>query len=153
MVTVRPATPAEGGTLAGIAREAYRRYVPRMGREPAPMLADYDAVAASGQAWVAQDRGEVIGFIVLVPLPDYLMVENLAVRPSSQGCGAGSRLLALAGEQARARGLGELFLYTSELMTENIGYYRRRGFTEIDRGEKDGFARVFFARKVGPAGQ
>ena len=38
----------------------------------------------------------------------------------------GSRLLRLAEEQAHARGLPEVRLYTNEAMTENLDYYPRR---------------------------
>ncbi len=101
MVTVRLAAPAEAVTLHAIAREAYQRYVPRIGREPAPMSADYGAAVRDGQAWVAVDQGQVIGFIVLIAEPGHLLLKNLAVRPSWQGGGAGSRLLALAEDEAR----------------------------------------------------
>jgi hypothetical protein len=43
MVTVRLAAPGEAGILQAIAREAYQRYVLRIGREPAPMSAGYAA--------------------------------------------------------------------------------------------------------------
>ena len=56
MVTVRLAAPGEAAILHAIAREAYQHYVPRIGREPAPMSADYGAAVRDGQAWVAVDQ-------------------------------------------------------------------------------------------------
>jgi hypothetical protein len=100
MSTVRLAAEGEAATLHAIAREAYQRYVPRIGREPAPMSADYAAAVRSGQAWVAVDRGEVIGLMVLVAQPDHLLVENLAIRPST-GCSSAS-----ASPDRRAQGNG-----------------------------------------------
>jgi GNAT superfamily N-acetyltransferase len=148
MVTVRLAAPAEAVTLRVIAREAYQHYVPRIGREPAPMSADYDAAVRAGQAWVAVGQGEVIGFAVLIAHPGHLLLENLAVRPSRQGRGAGSRLLALAEDQARRRRLAEIRLYTNEAMTDNLAYYPRRGYTETHRAEQDGFRRVYFRKHI-----
>jgi GNAT superfamily N-acetyltransferase len=148
MVTVRLAAPAEAVTLQAIAREAYLRYVPRIGREPAPMSADYDAAVRNGQAWVAVDQGQVIGFAVLIAQPDHLLLENLAVRPSRQGGGAGSRLLALAEDEARRLRLAEIRLYTNEAMTENLAYYPRHGYAETHRAEHGGFRRVFFRKRI-----
>ena len=148
MVTVRLAAPAEAVTLHAIAREAYQRYVPRIGREPAPMSADYGAAVRDGQAWVAVDQGQVIGFAVLIAEPGHLLLKNLAVRPSRQGGGAGSRLLALAEDEARRLRLAEIRLYTNEAMTENLAYYPRRGYAETHRAEQDGFRRVFFRKHI-----
>ena len=39
------AVPGEAAVLLEIAREAFRHYVPRIGREPSPMSADYAAAA------------------------------------------------------------------------------------------------------------
>jgi predicted N-acetyltransferase YhbS len=148
MVTVRRATPGEAATLHALAREAYQRYVPRMGREPAPMSADYAAAVRDGQAWVAVDQGEVIGLAVLIARPDHLLLENLAVRPSWQGRGVGSRLLALAEDEGRRLGLTEIRLYTNVAMTENLAYYPRHGYAETHRAEQGGFRRVFFRKHL-----
>jgi GNAT superfamily N-acetyltransferase len=52
----------------------------------------------------------------------YLLLDNVAVLPAAQGRGIGARLLALADEQARSLGLGEIRLYTNEAITENLAY-------------------------------
>jgi len=148
MITVRLAAPGEAGILQAIAREAYQRYVPRIGREPAPMSADYAAAVRDKQAWVAVDQGQVIGFVALIAQPDHLLLQNLAVRPSWEGHGVGSRLLALAEDEARRRRLAEIRLYTNEAMTENLAYYPRRGYAETHRAEQDGFRRVFFRKRI-----
>jgi GNAT superfamily N-acetyltransferase len=57
-------------------------------------------------------------------------------------------LLALAEEQARGLGLGEIRLYTNEAMTENLAYYPRHGYAETHRAEQDGFNRVFFRKPI-----
>jgi ribosomal protein S18 acetylase RimI-like enzyme len=131
-----------------IAAAAYASYVPRIGRAPAPMTADYARAVRSGHAWVAADHGEVVGFVILVPQPGYLLLENVAVLPVAQGRGVGARLLALAEDQARRLRLGEIRLYTNEAMTENLGYYARHGYAETGRAEQDGFRRVFFRKRL-----
>jgi ribosomal protein S18 acetylase RimI-like enzyme len=148
VLTVRPAREPDAAVLATVAAEAYRRYVPRIGREPAPMTADYAQAVRTGLTWVAEADGDIVGLLVLVVHPDHLLLENVAVLPSAQRRGVGARLLALAEDQARARGLDEIRLYTNEAMTENLAYYPRYGYTETHRAEQDGFRRVFFTKHL-----
>jgi ribosomal protein S18 acetylase RimI-like enzyme len=147
-VNVRRATPADVPALYVVANEAYLLYVPRIGRMPAPMTADYSAAVQSGRAWVAEVDGEVLGLLVLVVAQGYLLIENIAVLPSAQRRGIGARLLTLAEDEARANGLGEIRLYTNEGMTENLAYYPRHGYRETRRAEEHGFRRVFFSKAL-----
>ena len=125
---------------------AYEVYVDRIGREPAPMTADYGRISRSGHAWVAEHAGGIIGILVLEPAEDHLLLENVAVAPGAQGLGVGRRLLRLAEDKARAHGVGEVRLYTNEAMTENLGYYPRHGYRETHRATQEGFRRVFFTK-------
>jgi GNAT superfamily N-acetyltransferase len=112
------------------------------------MTEDYAQVVREREVWVAVRGEAIVGLIVLIREPDHLLVENLAVLPSEQGYGTGSRMLALAEERAREYGLAELRLYTHEAMTENIAYYPRRGYVETHRGGDGGYRRVFFSKKL-----
>jgi GNAT superfamily N-acetyltransferase len=148
VVTLRPAGDADIDALRMIAAAAYEHYVARIGRAPAPMTADYAQAVRSGQAWVAVERGGIVGLAILVARPGYLLLENVAVLPAAQGRGVGSRLLALAEDQARSLHLSEIRLYTNEAMTENLVYYPRHGYVESHRAEHDGFRRVFFRKRL-----
>jgi N-acetylglutamate synthase-like GNAT family acetyltransferase len=129
--------------------EAYAPYLPRIGRLPAPVTADYDAAVDRAEVWVAARDDTVIGVLVLKVGPDHLLVDNVAVDPRAHGTGIGARLLALADEQAERLGLKEIRLYTNAAMTENLAYYPRRGYAETHRGEQDGFHRVYFSKHLG----
>jgi N-acetylglutamate synthase-like GNAT family acetyltransferase len=146
---VRRADASDVDAMRELVQAAYELYVERIGRRPAPMTADYRHAVESGHAWVAQHGERVVGLLVLEPAEDHLLLENVAVLPQAQGLGVGSRLLQLAEEQARAHGLREIRLYTNEAMTENLGYYPRRGYRETHRATQDGFRRVFFAKELG----
>ena len=148
VIAIRLAADADAPALARIAVAAYQHYVPRIGRPPAPMTADYTAAVRRGQAWVAAVDGEVAGFIVLISRPGYLLLENVAVLPAAQGRGIGARLLAKAEDRARALHVPEIRLYTNAAMTENLAYYPRHGYTETHRSQQDGFHRVFFRKRV-----
>ncbi len=148
---IRPARPGEAALLRTLVRRAYALYVPRMGKEPAPMLADYGALIATGQVHVhvLEEDGAPTALIVIYPKDDALFVENIAVDPAAQGKGVGRALLDFAEGEARRLGLEALRLYTNAAMTENLAYYPARGFRETGRREEDGYKRVFFEKRVG----
>ena len=127
-------------------REAYALYIPRIGREPAPMTVDYAELVAGGEVWVAVEGEAVVGVLVLRPKPCSLFLENVAVAPARQGCGIGSALLAFAEEHAQSLGLHEVTLYTNEAMSENLTFYPARGYAETERRFDEGFHRVFFRK-------
>ena len=145
-LSLRPAVRADVDAMAELARAAYQMYVVRIGREPAPMTADYGRAVDTGQAWVAEHDDRIVGLLVIVPAKRHLLLENVAVAPQAQGQGVGRRLLHLAEEQARAQGLSEVRLYTNEKMPENFAYYVRHGYRETHRGADNGFRRVFFTK-------
>lgn len=55
-LTIRPAADSDVPVLKAIAVAAYQAYVPRIGRPPAPMTADYADIVERGQAWLATER-------------------------------------------------------------------------------------------------
>ena len=77
------------------------------------MEADYEEIAGSGEMWIAEDDGEVVGLIVLRDGGDHLLLDNVAVSPAAQGGGVGGRLLAFADDEATRRGFGQIRLYTN----------------------------------------
>jgi len=148
MPPIVPATPGDAPAVTECVRAAYAGYVARIGREPAPMTADYAALIGAGEVWLARANDEVAGVLVLRPQPPALLVENVAVAPGHQGRGLGRALMAFAEDHARAEGLGEVVLYTNERMTENLRFYPALGYVETGRGVQDGYARVFYGKLV-----
>jgi len=146
---IRPARADEAEWARALVRRAYALYVPRMGKEPAPMLADYAALIEAGEVQVLVESGKPVALVVLRPDEDALFIENIAVDPAIQRKGYGRALLAFAERDARRLGLTALRLYTNAAMTENLTYYPRLGFRETDRREEDGYKRVFFEKRVG----
>jgi len=148
MQSIRRGRADEAGEVRALVRAAFAVYVPRMGREPAPMGADYAAAIAAGKIWVAEDEGRLAGVLMIEYAPDHLYLDTLAVAPGEQRRGVGTALLAFAEEQARQAGLAEVRLFTNELMIENLTFYPRHGYTEVTRGEWNGYRRVQFARTI-----
>ena len=133
-----------------LVRDAYAIYVPRIGREPAPMTADYEALVAAGEVIVAVEGDGIVGVLVLRARPDSLLVENVAVAPFAQGRGIGRTLLAHAETRARELGLGKIALYTHAKMTENLSFYPALGYVQVERRREQGFERVFFEKTLRP---
>ena len=143
---IRQAGPTDLADVKRIARAAYGHYAARIGREPAPMVADFSASIATGQLWVA--GSPVRGFAVAYPRRDHWHLENVAVQPVAQGIGLGRALIAHVEAMARADGAVAVELYTNARMTENMGLYPRLGYTATGRGTEDGFDRVFYRKEL-----
>jgi len=148
MPQIVQAAPGDAPAVAECVRAAYAHYAERIGREPAPMTADYKALIGAGEVWVVRAGERVAGVLVLRPQPPALLLENIAVAPDRQGEGLGRRLMAFAEDHARAEGLAEVVLYTNERMTENLRFYPALGYAETGRAMQDGFARVFYRKAV-----
>ena len=146
--TFIPVRAGDGDAMRELARDAYGVYVQRIGREPAPMTADYAAIAASGRGLLAWNEAVLAGMLVTRLEEDALLIENVAVSPMFQGKGLGAALLVEAERIARDHGLDCVRLYTNEAMTENLSFYTRRRFMETHRASEGGFRRVFFAKRI-----
>jgi ribosomal protein S18 acetylase RimI-like enzyme len=144
---IRQATAKDEPAIRDCAQQAYARYVPLIGKKPAPMVADFQARIAAGHAYVAADEGgELQGFIVFYPEGKHILLENVAVLPSAARQGIGKSLIRFCEDEARRRGFDAVYLYTNEKMTENLSFYPRLGYIEVARRAEDGFNRVFFEK-------
>ncbi|KAF8216769.1 acyl-CoA N-acyltransferase [Mycena galopus ATCC 62051] len=128
---------------------AYSKYIERIGKPPAPMTADYDALVRdeTHDVRVLRISDEVLGCIILgldADDKDALKIHNLVVAPSAQGHGYGRVLMGHAEEVARQRGRTALTLFTNVRMWENLAMYAKMGFVETERRVEDGFERVYF---------
>ncbi|MBS7791793.1 GNAT family N-acetyltransferase [Roseococcus sp. SDR] len=145
---IRLAQEGEAETLRSLVRAAYAHYVPRLGREPAPMTDDYAARIAAGEAWLLELDGRPIGALVLEDTEEGLLIDNIAIAAEARGTGQGRRLMGFAEDEARRRGHARCWLYTNEKMVENIALYTRLGYRETHRAEQHGHRRVFMEKPL-----
>ena len=163
-ITIRGGRQDDAPHLKRIAAEAYRQYLPRMPKPPAPMLADYAQYLAQHLAsgdcdacivLVAETSGEVkgetaasggvVGFAIIIKKSDGYWLENVAVGDGWRGQGVGGRLLKAV--ETALGGKAEAYqLYTNAVMTENIAWYRRLGFEDLGEREDEGYTRRFFRK-------
>ena len=147
-MTIRGARPADAPRLEAIARAAYATYVPRIGREPAPMSADYAAAIAAGHAIVISRGQELVGYLIGRRDADTYFIENIAVDPAFEGRGLGRTMLRHAIAEARRLKLSALWLFTNAAMTENLGLYAHLGFVETHRAVEHGYDRVYMRLSI-----
>ena len=132
---VRRATTADAVAVRELTRAAYAKWVPVLGREPRPMIADYDAALREHLIDLLQVDGEAAALIEMAPKADHLLIVNVAVAPTYQGKGYGRALMAHAEAVARTLNLSEMRLYTNALFAENLRLYSRLGY-RVDREEQ-----------------
>jgi GNAT superfamily N-acetyltransferase len=147
-VALRRARSADAAAITACVWQAYLPYVERIGREPAPMLADYAEIIERREVHAALCDDEVVGVIVLARTSEGFCLDNIAVRPGSQGKGIGRLLLQLAESEAARQGFDSIYLYTNELMTENRTLYGSMGYVEYDHRVVDGYPRVFLRKSL-----
>ncbi|EIE51354.1 acetyltransferase [Salipiger aestuarii] len=149
MRAIRPAVPDDEPAIRACAREAYIGYVPLIGRDPAPMLADFATQIAAHDIHVAtDDSGTLLGFVVFRFGAGHMLLENVAVRPDAAGKGVGKALIGHCETSARAGGAPTVQLYTNAKMTDNLSIYPHLGYVETDRRHEDGFDRVYFEKRL-----
>ncbi len=65
-IEIRPARSDESRAVADCGNAAYEHYITRIGKKPAPMLADYPALIAEGLVSVIPTKAGVRGVIALM---------------------------------------------------------------------------------------
>lgn len=145
-IILRRAVAAETPTIKRLVDAAYRHYVERIGFLPRPMNDDYAEIIHLNPVTVADRNGQVVGVIVLKTNDEGFAIDNLAVDPSFQGKGFGKLLLAFAEGEAKHAGFASIFLYTHEMMTENLALYSRIGYVEYDRRTQGEFSLVYMRK-------
>ena len=145
---IRLARQDDRTAVDGVVDAAYSRYVPLIGRKPGPMLDDYAALIRESRVHVLEADRVVRGVLVLIPEGATMLLDNIAVHPTSQGRGYGRALLEFAERAAGAAGCRVIPLYTNEVMTENVSLYGRHGYVETHRTTENCYRRVFMRKEL-----
>jgi ribosomal protein S18 acetylase RimI-like enzyme len=146
---IRQAENSDLDAIRRCAEAAYAKYIARIGRKPAPMVADFAALIEQNSVMVEVDDAQrVRGFIVSYRQDDHLHLENVAVDPACQGQGIGRRLVERVEHQALENGYVRIELYTNAKMRENLALYPKLGYREFDHRVEDGFDRIYFSKNL-----
>jgi len=87
--SIRRARSSDATAMKSCVEAAYRHYIARIGKPPGPMLDDYSKVTQQHEAFVAEEKGEIVGVLVLVRQHSGMLLDNVAVHPDFQGKGLG----------------------------------------------------------------
>ncbi len=145
---IRQAHVADLGAVQSCAIAAYSKYIERIGREPAPMVADFSAIIDTDHMSVICKDNTVLGFVVFYAVENAMHLENVAIFPEYAGCGVGRLLIEHVESTAARLRLESVNLYTNEAMTENLTLYPALGYREIERRTESGFKRVYFSKFI-----
>ena len=132
---VRKANVTDAALILDLTRQAYKKWIPVIGREPRPMIADYETAVKNHLVYIYEEGGSAIGLIEMIAESEYLLIENLAVLPESQGRGIGELLLNYADSVAKGLGMQEVRLYTNEAFVDNVRFYQKRGYSTFRRAQ------------------
>ena len=146
-INLRRAGTADAPAIRALTRDAYAKWVKLIGREPWPMIADYDVAVRDHLIDLLTVDGEVVALVEMIAQSDCLLVENLAVAPAHRSRGYGRLLMQHAEQVTTGLGHRTLRLYTNQRFIENIALYRWLG-DQIDREEVVGATVVVHMSKM-----
>lgn len=145
---VRLANASDAEAVASCVRAAFTPYIDRIGKPPVPMLADFPALIAAGQVWVAEMGNQVAGVLVQYETEEGFYIDTVAVLPVLQGSGVGRALLVFAEDEAKRRGYQSIYLCTNIKMTENQVFYPKIGYVKYERRLDQGYDRIFYRKQL-----
>ncbi|HTJ25263.1 MAG TPA: GNAT family N-acetyltransferase [Candidatus Limnocylindria bacterium] len=148
-MSVRRATLADE-TAAWAIVEEYNRALDIVVRDDAATFRKY--LEGPGALWLAEAAGEVVGCVVLRPLPDLgdgaCEVKRLYVRPAHRGAGLAEALMDALEAFARDAGYRAVYLDTKDDLHAAIRFYERRGYERIPRYNDNPQATIFMRRTL-----
>lgn len=127
-MTLSRASLMQRAEIEAFQEEAYARNRPLLGAEPLPLKWDYATIFSETEVWEARQKGRLVGVLILRPEADHLALESVATLPDVQGAGYGNALLNATEFRARDWGYATIRLLTGEALTNNVEWYRRKGF-------------------------
>ena len=93
---IRTAGAVDAPAVRALTRAAYAKWVPLLGREPLPMVTDYDVAVLKHRIDLAYASDQFVGLIEMIVEPEHLLIENVAIHPDHQGQGFGRAALRVA---------------------------------------------------------
>lgn len=147
-ITIRAATRIDAGHVTACVCHAFITYIAAIGKQPQPMLDDYQALIDTGLVFAAFEEEKLVGVLVISEESHSLCIETLATHPHAQGRGVGKALIAYAETIARANRAASIWLSTNSLMHHAQQIYEHLGFMAYDRRSVNGYDRIFYRKNL-----
>lgn len=136
--SIRPATPSDLDTLAALEVEAGQLFrsvgMPEVADHD-PGLEELRRSQEQGLVWVAEEDGEVAGYVVAALVDGNAHIEQVSVAPAHARRGIGATLVGQVEAWGRSRGAPATTLTTFRDVAWNGPYYARLGYREMSRGQ------------------
>ncbi len=140
-VTLGPSTAGDAEALVALRIAAMRESLERIGRfDPVRARERFLAGFSPAHTRHIVVAGERVGFVVVKPWDDGLLLDHLYLHPRHQGRGIGSAVLALI--FAETDGLGRRLRVGALRGSDANRFYARHGFIAVEEGEWD----VYYVR-------
>ena len=149
-IIIRAATHTDAGLVTACVCHAFIGYVAAIGKQPQPMLDDYQTLIDEGLVFAAFVEERLVGVLVISEEADSLCIETLATHPHAQGQGIGKALIAYAETIARSNKAASVWLSTNSLMHHAQQIYQHLGFTAYDQRSVNGYNRIFYRKNLTP---
>jgi ribosomal protein S18 acetylase RimI-like enzyme len=133
-IAFRRATQVDLPAVEALQHAAYARNRRLLGVEPLPLQASYAEIFKTMEVWLAEEREELRGVLILEPRPDDLLIWSIAAAPDAQRQGIGHIMLDAAEVRAGQLNRTTMRLYTGAVLEGLIRWYHRHGY-EIEREE------------------
>jgi ribosomal protein S18 acetylase RimI-like enzyme len=136
-ITFRRANEADRPAVEALQRAAYARNRALLGLEPLPLQAEYGEIFRTMEVWLAEERDQLKGVLILDTRPDDLLIWSIAAAPGAQKQGLGQMMLDAAEVRAGQLDRKIVRLYTGSTLSGLIGWYHRHGY-DVEREEDIG---------------
>jgi PPOX class probable F420-dependent enzyme len=130
-VRVERASSADAGAVLGSMQRAFAQYRGVLQPPSSALdetLQDVQAAMARGGAFVARERGSVVGSARYQLREGYTYAERVAVDPGARGRGVGAALMRAIEAAARAAGHTEVRIGVRASLPENLRFYEELGY-------------------------
>lgn len=143
-VTLVPVDASDADDLADLRVAAMRESLERVGRfDPVRARDRFLSTFTPACTRHILSAGSRVGFVVVRPQGDGLLLDHLYIRPGHQGQGLGGAVLRQVFAEAAAQGLP---VRVGALKGSDANrFYQRHGFTLVEQGEYDNY----YLRPVG----
>lgn len=149
-VKVYRATPDQIELAYGIVQEYYEAAAVVARDEPEDFAKQYFGEGAG--TWLAEEENRVVGCVALrrlEELPGSGEIKRMYLQPQYRGRGISDLLLDSLEDYARMCGYEWLYLDTATDMVAAARFYKRKGFVECERYNKNPQAAIFMRKTIG----
>lgn len=125
-IRVRPAEPGDTAAIVRVGSES-------PGASPWSASQYEDAARGNYQGWMAEQNGDMVGFVFTRIAADEVEILNLAVLPDRRRRGIASQLIERALDHAKASGAARAYLEVRASNGAAIALYSKCGFAHAGR--------------------